>query len=247
VSACTYSFAWRLRQDIFWNIGICLQACEVSQSRRSWSEYSVLYISETSVRTWTSVRFTETFPTSIYILSLVQCMWELWTKWYWDRLFSEHVRSSAISCSVDWYFITDFSGQPLGPIFRSQGSGTAWPLKPYHLYSLTIHSVGQQNESQVVKFWKSTTGDLFCSPTVLECIICAPWRWPFKIWNMLDLCIVLKKCWFNNIWTYLSVFIWYSDTISLYYNQLDALFSQIPARKLSTNLYDIYHCWVYSE
>jgi hypothetical protein len=94
-------------------------------------------------------------------LSLVQCMWDLWwTKLYWDRLFSEHVRSSAISCNVDWYFTTDVSGQPIGPIVKSQGSRNAWPLKPYHFSSLRMTSVGQQNESSVVKFWKSKTGDI---------------------------------------------------------------------------------------
>jgi hypothetical protein len=152
---------------------------------------TLLYKSERSVHTWTSVQFTGTFPTS-FILSLVQCMWELWwTKWYCDRLFSEHVRSSAVSCSVDCYFITDVSGQHIGPIVKSQGSGTFWPLKPYHFYSQTMTSAGQQNESPVVKFWKSTAGDIFCWPTVLQCINCTLWRWPFKIWNMLDLCIVL--------------------------------------------------------
>jgi hypothetical protein len=117
--------------------------------------WTLLYKSERSVRTWTSVQSTGTFPTSFYILSLVQCMWELWwTKWYWDRLFSEHFHSSAISCSVDCYFITDVSGQPIGPIVKSQGSGTAWPLKPYHFYSQTMTCADQQIESPVVKILK---------------------------------------------------------------------------------------------
>ena len=102
--SCVNLYLFLCLKDIFWNIGICLQACEVSQPSRPWSEHSVLYKSEISVRISTSVQFTGTFPTSFYILFLVRCMWELWrTKWYWDRLFLEHFRSSAISCMVFYY------------------------------------------------------------------------------------------------------------------------------------------------
>jgi hypothetical protein len=32
---------------------------------------------------------------------------------------------------------------------------------------------------------QNTTRDSFCWPTLLECISYAPWRWPFRGWNML--------------------------------------------------------------
>ena len=35
---------------------------------------------------------------------------------------------------------------------------------------------GSTKESPVVEFWKSTTGDTFCWPTVLERINCTLWR-----------------------------------------------------------------------
>jgi len=30
--------------------------------------------------------------------------------------------------------------------------------------------------------------------------------------EVLELCIVLIKLWFDNLWVYLSVFVWYGDT-----------------------------------
>ena len=48
-------------------------------------------------------------------------------------------------------------------------------------------------KATVVKFnWADfTTGDSFCWPTLLECINYAPWRWPFKGWNMSQLVLIL--------------------------------------------------------
>jgi hypothetical protein len=33
---------------------------------------------------------------------------------------SRDLRSSGILCSVDWYLVTDVSGQIIGPIFKGQ-------------------------------------------------------------------------------------------------------------------------------
>jgi hypothetical protein len=44
-----------------------------------------------------------------------------------------------------------------------------------------------------------TAGDSFYWPTLPECIYYAPWRWPFKGWNMLQLRTVLIKWWFTHI------------------------------------------------
>jgi hypothetical protein len=104
------------------------------------------------------------------------------------------------ACSLCWDFMQSrflFYYWRFGTTYRPHGQESrvreCLTLESVSIYSQTMTSAGQQNESPVVKFWKSTTGDIFCWPTVLQCINCTQWRWPFKIWNMLDLCILLKK------------------------------------------------------
>jgi hypothetical protein len=79
-------------------------------------------------------------------------------------------------------------------------------------YCVTLHfsccSVTQYTPKPKLNF---TIGGSFCWLTLLEFMNYNPWRWPFKGWNMLELRIVLINCWFNDIWVYLSVFVWCSD------------------------------------
>ena len=42
-----------------------------------------------------------------------------------------------------------------------------------------------QESTPYTKKLDFTIGDSFCWPTLLECIICTPWRWSFSGWNML--------------------------------------------------------------
>ena len=51
--------------------------------------------------------------------------------------------------------------------------------------------------------------------TLLECIDYNPWQWSFKGWYILQLCIVLIRYLFTNIWVYLLVFISCSDILHI--------------------------------
>jgi hypothetical protein len=93
----------------------------------------------------------------------------------------------------------------------------------FHLYTSCVNSYrsysGSVTHKPVNVTWYTlhtklnfTTGDSFGWPMMLQCINYSHWRWPFQVWNVLELHIVLIKGWFNNMWVYLSVFIEYSDT-----------------------------------
>ena len=51
-----------------------------------------------------------------------------------------------------------------------------------------------------------TTGDSLCWLMLLECINYTPCRWPFKGWNILELCIMLTKWWFNIMSSFVGIY-----------------------------------------
>jgi len=65
-------------------------------------------------------------------------------------------------------------------------------------------------------------GDSFCWPTLLECINYAPWRWPFKSWNILDLVnkVVIWSCTSASIGNYLIYYNCILYRFDIYYCDL---------------------------
>jgi hypothetical protein len=60
-----------------------------------------------------------------------------------------------------------------------------------------------------------TTGKSFCWPTLLKYFNCPLWRWPFKGSNMLELCKVVIKWWFNHISVCIAQCLIYQDRMFL--------------------------------
>jgi hypothetical protein len=64
---------------------------------------------------------------------------------------------SEILHSIEWWFLTDISGQPVGSIFKGQavqeGDGTdRFSQKSVRNYHSTLHRIPKENRSQQTKF-----------------------------------------------------------------------------------------------
>ena len=68
-----------------------------------------------------------------------------------------------------------------------------WSSFPEITNCVKLHLVGNKSKEYTydARAAERQTGDILCSPTVLEHISCTPRRWPFKIGNIFDLYVLL--------------------------------------------------------
>jgi hypothetical protein len=98
-----------------------------------------------------------------------------------------------------------------------------------------------QNRNKHKKKELCTRLFLFTGP--LECINYILWRWPFKCWKKLVLSILLLKWWFHNMWVYVLVFIWYSNTSARIWSRYHVLYLSVatPYHVLYLSVATPYH------